>query len=118
MKEFSIRAFVPSTVWAGSKLLECRYVNSDMKFLLNFTEETGLTSKRCRLQAVKAYLRRHRWFMLFVAAVLYCAPIASDHPRFLVESRGQRRLLKPTMTSRLLPAQSILGAGRCLYVIC
>lgn len=70
-----------------------------MNLLPNFAEEIGLTPKRRGLQAATAYLRRHRWFMLFVLlpmalAVLYYGLIASDQyvsqSRFVVKSPGQR----------------------------
>jgi capsular polysaccharide transport system permease protein len=79
-----------------------------MNLLPNFAEEIGLAPKRRRLQAATAFLRRHRWFMLFVAlpvalAALYYGLVASDQyisqSRFIVKSPGQRGAQVSTLAS-------------------
>ena len=70
-----------------------------MNLLPNFPNDAQLHERPLRMRNVESFLRRHRWFMLFVAlpvalALLYYGLIASDQyiseSRFVVKSPGQR----------------------------
>lgn len=74
----------------------------------DFAEELTVERKRDRFREVSAYVRRHRWFMLFVAlpvalSALYYGLIASDQyvsqSYYVVKSPGQRGAQMSTLAS-------------------